>query len=47
MNDTRIRLLEANLATFRARLATTADKDQVRRQIVATEAALRVERARS
>jgi hypothetical protein len=41
MNDTRIRLAEQNLASFKARLRTTAAKDAVRRQIAATARLLR------
>lgn len=33
----KIRLLEDNIATFKARLATATDKDSVRRQIRACE----------
>jgi len=43
MSVNRIKILRANLATFQARLATTMDKDQVRRQIAATKALLREE----
>ncbi len=40
MNETKIKLAEQALASHRAKLATTANKDQVRRQIKATEARL-------
>lgn len=33
MNENKLKLAEQNLATFRARLATTANKDQVEAQI--------------
>ena len=40
MTDTKIRLAEQALAAHRARLATAADKDSVRRSIRAAEARL-------
>lgn len=39
--DTRLKLLKQNLAAFKARLATAADKDQIRRAIKATEDKIR------
>ncbi len=42
-----LQMAEQNLATFRARLATTANKDQVRRQITATQERIRQMKARA
>lgn len=41
MNANKIRLAEQALAAHKAKLATTANKDQIRRAIAATEERLR------
>jgi predicted site-specific integrase-resolvase len=44
MSDTRVKLLEQNIALAEARMASTANKDELRRRIKAMKEQLKIEK---